>query len=521
MKFSPISRRLARELAALAGIALLASACGGSGGPGTPPPSGPPPRGTLLQVPPQLTSTILAEALLAELSLAANQPLLPLSGPPLCDVGIYHIEYETVGGKNEPTTASAALMVPAGLDPRCRGDRPILLYAHGTTTNRAFNIADLGDPNNTEGLLLAAFFASQGDIVVAPNFAGYDTSTLPYHPYLVADQQSKDMIDALTAARTALPLASALVTKDSGRLFITGYSQGGYVAMATHRALQALGQPVTASAPMSGPYALAAFVDAIFEGEVNSNATVTSAFLITAYQNSYSNIYSAPTDVFMAPYAAGIQQLLPTDIARSELYAQGALPEFALFSATAPAQAYAAMTPATTPVDLAPVFAQGFGSGNLISNAYRLNFLTDATQNPDGGFPTITTGVPASSPMLPFRQALKTNDLRDFSPAAPMLLCGGGQDPTVFWLNSQLMENYWTSHPPAAVSVLDLEASTNSGFFGSLHTGFEAAKALVAVGAIAGGATDGGQSAVADAYHATLVPPFCLAAVVDFFASQP
>ena len=58
---------------------------------------------------------------------------------------------------------------------------------------------------NTEGALIAAMFAAQGYIVVAPNYAGYDTSTLAYHPYLNADQQSKDMMDALTAARTALP----------------------------------------------------------------------------------------------------------------------------------------------------------------------------------------------------------------------------------------------------------------------------------------------------------------------------
>jgi hypothetical protein len=150
------------------------------------------------------------------------------------------------------------------------------LYAHGTTTDRAFNIANM---QNAETLLLAALFASQGYVVVAPNYAGYDTSTLAYHPYLIADQQSKDMIDALKAARTALPLASATLTKDSGQLFITGYSQGGYVAMATHRAMQTAGMKVTASVPMSGPYALAAFVDAVFYGEVNGGAPVSSTFL--------------------------------------------------------------------------------------------------------------------------------------------------------------------------------------------------------------------------------------------------
>src|SRR6202011_3154223 len=125
-------------------------------------------------------------------------------------------------------------------------------------------------------LNLAAIFATKGYIVVAPNYAGYDTSTLAYHPFLIAEQESKDMIDALTAARTALPLASATLTKDDGRLFITGYSEGRYVAMAAHRGIEAGGMSVSASAPMSGPYALAAFVDAVFFGQVNGAAPVSS-----------------------------------------------------------------------------------------------------------------------------------------------------------------------------------------------------------------------------------------------------
>jgi len=46
------------------------------------------------------------------------------------------------------------------------------------------------------------------------------------------------------------------------------------------------------------------------------------------------------------------------------------------------------------------------------------------------------------------------------------------------------------------------------------------AKLVVAATAVAQGARDGGASAVADAYHAGLVPPFCLAAVRNFFAAQ-
>jgi prolyl oligopeptidase family protein len=504
--------------------ALLLAACGGGGGAGgtdAPGPATPPTpaRGTLLQSPPALLSTLTASTLLLELNAVTNAQLLSLSGAPVCDILVYDISYETVGGANEATTASAALLVPTGLGANCTGARPILMYAHGTTTDRAFNMANL---QNTETLFLAALFASHGYIVVAPNYAGYDTSTLSYHPYLIADQQSKDMIDSLTAARTALPLASATLTQDNGQLFITGYSQGGYVAMATHRAMQAAGMSVTAAAPMSGPYALAAFVDAVFYGEVNGDAPVSSTLLLTAYQKAYGNIYDNPVDVFSPQYAAGIESLLPTTTPRSQLYAEGKIPEYALFSSTPPAAAFVDDTPPTTPANLAEVFALGFGAGNLLQNSYRLSYLEDAQSNPDGGWPTVTTGVAAAAPGLPWRQALQTNDLRDWVPTAPVLLCGGDDDPLVFWLNTDLMQKYWAAHAPASASigVLDLETAASANDpYADLKKDFAIAKELIAAAAVAQGATDGGALAVAEAYHATLVAPFCFAAVKTFFAN--
>src|SRR6185295_12126581 len=213
--------------------ALALTACSNSNDSDDSTGAAPPPRGTLLQTPPEARGVFTAAELLLQLSSEANQELLALGGTPACDIAVYHMRYTTVGGANEATDASGALMVPTGSDAKCSGARPILLYAHGTTTDRAYDISNIQNEDNAEGITLAAFFASQGYIVVASNYAGYDTSTLPYHPYLIADQQSKDMIDALTAGRSALPVAEAATTTDSGRLFITGYSQGGYVAMAT------------------------------------------------------------------------------------------------------------------------------------------------------------------------------------------------------------------------------------------------------------------------------------------------
>jgi len=503
-------------------IALVALAACGGGSNGVPATTSSPGHGALLENPPQLMAIVTAPSLLLELANLPDQALVALAGTALCDVAVYHLRYTTLGGAREATTASGALMVPIGTDSRCHGGRPMLLYAHGTSTDRAYNIADLQVQHNAEGIVLAAFFAAQGYIVVAPNFAGYDTSTLQYHPFLVAEQQSGDMIDALTAARRALPAASALLTTDNGRLYITGYSQGGYVAMATHRAMQAAGMPVTAAAPMSGPYALAAFVDAVFAGRVNGGAPISSTLLLTAYQRSYGNIYASPLDAFEARYASGIESLLPGLVPRSTLYAEGRLPLTALFSPLPPAPQFASFTPATSPTSFAALFAQGFGTDNLITNAYRLAYLIDAEAHPDGGWPTTTTGVAAAAPGFGFRQALARNDLRDWVPRAPVLLCGGNADPVVYWLNAELIQGYWSAQVPGAttVTVLDLDSSVVDGEpYGNVKSDFAIAKAAVQAAAVLQGASDGGAIAVMEAYHGTLVAPFCFAAVRSFFAS--
>jgi len=518
--------RPAQALPALGVTVLLSStaiglvAChvttGGSSGP-TPSTSSTPQPGQLIQSPPTETGSYSASDLLSLMSGDSDDAqLLKLVFSPPCAVTVYHMEYETVGGQGEATTASGAVMVPSGADPSCTGTRPVLLYAHGTSTQKSYNIANLTDPSNNEGLLLAAVFAAQGYIVVAPNYAGYDTSTLSYHPYLVASQQSQDMINALSAARSAF---ASLGVSGGSKLFVTGYSQGGYVALATVRAMQASGMAVTAAGPMSGPYALSAFADAIFMGEVNGSAVINFTFVTDSYQHSYGNVYSTPTDVFSPQYATNIGSLLPSTTTDSNLYAQGLLPENAMFDSTPPAPQYASITPATTPANLAVVFAQGFGPSPLVTNAYRLSWLQDEQAHPDGGFPTTTTDVPPANAVNTARQDLAKNDLRNFNPTVPILLCGGANDPTVFYFNTQLMQGYWTAHAPSAqVTVLDVDSAVGPNDpYASIKNGFAAAKAAVAAAAIAGGATDGGTTAVLTDYHAGLVPPFCLYAVEQYF----
>ena len=495
-------------------------------------------RGTLIQNPPPRTAFFSASDFAEKLNASASgRDLLAIAGAPKCGVNVQYINYATVGGVGEATNATGALMTPSGGE-GCTGIRPVVLYAHGTAFTKSYNMANLRDESNaayTEAILIAATYAAQGFIVVAPNYAGFDASSLGYHPYVNADQQSKEMIDALSAARKALPRLLEPV-QDSGKLFIAGYSQGGHVAMATHKALQVAGQAVTASAPMSGPYAMAAYVDAIFYGNVALGSTIFAPLLTNSYQKAYGNIYSKLTDIYEPAYASGIDTLLPTDIPFSTLTAPGGkLPQTALFSRTpptAPAGSPAflqptlnAISPPTTPAAQAPLFALGFGPSNLITNQARLNYLLDAIANPDGAVPVISTGAQAASPANPIRIATKKNDLRNWTPARPVLLCGGSGDPIVFYdVNTRVMQAFWSSPSPAAapaglVTVLNVDSAPTSATdpYAVAKVGFSQAKTSTAAAAVSAGASDGGASAVTQAYHTFLLKPFCNVAARGFF----
>ncbi|MFL9938219.1 alpha/beta hydrolase family protein [Paraburkholderia graminis] len=490
-------------------------------------------RGQLLDH--RVTSRLNAAALSKLLSSSpSGQQLMQMAGAPACGVQIVYYRYRTIGAAGEPATASGALMIPQGESATCSGPRPMMLYAHGTTAYRKYNLADVtqSDRENGgagEGLSVAAMYAAHGYIVAASNYAGCAGSDLPYHPYLNAEQQSADMIDSLRAARVVLnDEGKRAAIRENGKLFITGYSQGGFVALATHRALQAAGVSVTASAPGSGPYALAATADAISAGQVSLGSTLFTTLVVTGYQHAYKNLYRKPDDFFEAAYAPDIEQLLPSEQSLDTIFSQRKLPPSHLFSSTPPAAQFRSMTPpaspALTPPPLTRLFAAGFGDANLVRNSYRRALLEDAEANPDGAFPNAMPNLePAANPLHPLRQAFKRNDLRNWVPKAPVLLCGGGADPMVYFFNARIEQAYWLNArvPAGLTSVLDVDSPVTGAddSFAALKRGFANAKADVSKQAVAAGATDGGASAVLRSYHGELVAGSCMLAARAFFSN--
>ena len=435
----------------LALATLTAAALAGCGGGGDDPP--PAPGAVLLA---QLAGAATKAQIDAGTAASGAQAL---TGAAQCDVDIRYVLYATRDPSGAAATASAGVLVPSGSGAACSGERPVVLYAHGTSTDKAKNMADV--VNDSEASLQMALYAAQGFIVVAPNYLGYDRSSLDYHPYLNAEGQAQDMIDGLRAAKKHLADASAV--KASAKLFITGYSQGGHVAMATHKVIErdfASEFTVTAAGPMSGPYNLVKFGDAVTSptGQINGGATVFVPMQVTAYQRAYGDLYSNVNDVFQAPYAATIIGLLPSTSSVATLFAEGKLPAD-------------------------PTLTRLFGTGGLLTDSFRAGY---ATSN--------------------FRKALQTNTLLGWTPKRPVALCGGALDPTVFFFNTTDMQADLASRN-VLVPAWNLEdrASLPAGAtFDLVYGGFQARKAAA------------GANAQAQ-YHGTLVPPFCSALMRGFF----
>ena len=175
----------------------------------------------------------------------------------------------------------------------------------------------------------------------------------------------------------------------------------------------------------------------------------------------------------------------------------------------------------------AQLFALGFGFGTskLIDNSARLNYLLDATANPDGATPIVTNGAPAANPVNSIRSAAKKNDLHNWTPIRPILLCGCSGDPTVFYtVNTQVMQGFWSSPSPAApaaglVTVLDVDFTLVNAAdpFAALKAGLSQANSGTAAAAVSAGASDSSASAVTQAHRGLLVPPLCNAVARGFF----
>lgn len=173
------------------------------------------------------------------------------------DVDLYRLVYTTLDADEEIVNASGLIVVPKK---DSQAGSPLLSYQHGSIFYNAEAPSNDLSPTTPPTLL-----GSLGFVTIAADYVGYGESHGHPHPYLLQKPSAAAGIDLLIASKKWLGQQNISL---NSQLFLTGYSQGGYVTMAMHKALEVLNNPalkVTAAVPAAGPYHIERTLDALID----------------------------------------------------------------------------------------------------------------------------------------------------------------------------------------------------------------------------------------------------------------
>jgi hypothetical protein len=223
-------------------------------------------------------------------------------------------------------------------------------------------------------------------------------------------------------------------------VMLTGYSQGGHSSMAAHRAIErdnATEFNLVGAAHLAGPYNWSTSLNGGINDQI-AGGQFFVPFFITAWQKVYGDTYSNVNDVFNAPYASCIEDLMPNPtLTYTTLITSGKLP--------------------------------GDAPAVPIAKPFQAFYLSDVATNPKNG--TVL--------------AAKKQDLLGWNHKAQTTLCGGSGDPTVFFsLHATVAYNDFKSRGLTNIAIVDADptikqvygcvlASNPATYYGSYHGTYE------------------------------------------------
>jgi pimeloyl-ACP methyl ester carboxylesterase len=199
-------------------------------------------------------------------------------------VKLYRVTYSSVVPErgNKPITATGLVAIPdtGGTS------FPMVSYQHGTVYGKQ-EVPSYPE-QSPETQLMIAQFAGQGSIVIGADYFGMGDSTEP-EGYMVKQSHQQATADMLQASRAVLEQMKLT----SPKLFIAGWSQGGFVTMALLEKLERDGVPVLAAATASAPVDVFVALNGFLNFPRKNDASwVTTLFILSSF--SFENYYGIP-----------------------------------------------------------------------------------------------------------------------------------------------------------------------------------------------------------------------------------
>lgn len=199
-------------------------------------------------------------------------------------VKLYRVIYNSVIPEfyNKPTSASGLIAIPvSGTD-----SMPVVSYQHGTIFSK--DDAPSNPERSGETRLMIAQFASQGYIIVFPDYFGEGQSAEP-DSYQVKESSNQACYDMLSASKE---VCKALNVKQ-GTLFLFGWSAGSWATLHFLKRLESLNITVQAVSIACAPTDIYALTNRWFHAPSPTDAAWLPGVL--AYQlNAYEEYYKLP-----------------------------------------------------------------------------------------------------------------------------------------------------------------------------------------------------------------------------------
>lgn len=211
------------------------------------------------------------------------------------------ITYNTVGENNEAVVASGLLVIPTPTPEyeayrESIGERKfsvsMLCDNHGTIFTNAeaptnVEIANDFNPNYSLALLTTGYAGFAG---IFPDYIGYGDSNDVAHPYMLKKSSARSSVDMIKASMKYMEENGVLLNR---QLYVSGYSQGGYNAMALAQSIEngaITNVTLEGVAPMAGPYLLQPFGDAVLATNANMSVPAFVGYLADSYAIYHDNL---------------------------------------------------------------------------------------------------------------------------------------------------------------------------------------------------------------------------------------
>ncbi|WP_299755965.1 alpha/beta fold hydrolase [uncultured Pontibacter sp.] len=211
-------------------------------------------------------------------------------------VSVYRLIYTTTY-QGRDIQASGLVCVPQNMEVPA----PVISAQHGTI------FTEKEAPSNFEGMSGFELFASAGYVTLIPDYIGFGASKDLFHPYYDQKHSALAVVDLIKAAKSFYKQQQVPV---SDKLFLVGYSEGGYVTLAAQKEIETNpehGLQVTASAAGAGGYDLVEMLGGIKTGQSYAYPAYL-AYVLQSY-NITNGWNRALSEFFQEPYASRLPGL--------------------------------------------------------------------------------------------------------------------------------------------------------------------------------------------------------------------